>query len=186
MVFAPAVLSCLAQRHGQPAPSLPCLLTGLSGTGEMLSLHRCSPAALGRRNKRPPSLFRSSGCGMLRCYGGVLAWRELPRGFREQKGIAGTSTGLLEASPCGPSTASLQKTSQLCSKTSQFPAVCLFVPPSKGFSSCKLLLHQVLVRKPLADRTQLPSGCQSGPIRSSWPTSGCSAPAATSQSKQVQ
>lgn len=67
------------------------------------------------------------------------------------------SRGLLRDSPCGLSTSVLQEVSQPCSKASQLPAVCLSVPPSKGFSSWKLFLHQVLVRKPLAGTSRPPA-----------------------------
>lgn len=67
------------------------------------------------------------------------------------------SRGPLRASPCGLSTSELQKASQPCSKASQFPAVCLSLPSSKGLSSWKLLLHQVLVKKPLAGTSRPPA-----------------------------
>lgn len=148
--------------HRQPAPGHPCLPTGLSRTGEMPSLHRCSPAAAGRRNKRLPSLHPCLGVPAVgHCAVMGESWHVGNCHCASEEGHCGNpSRGLPGASLRGPSTASLQKASQLCSKTSQFPAVCLFVPPSKGFSSWKLLLHQVLVRKPLAERHQLPSSCQ--------------------------
>lgn len=131
--------ACLSWRHGQPLPDHPHSPIGLQKQG------RCSPfrdAAVGRRNKRPPSLFGSPGHGMLCCHRGVPAWRgAATKLWRAGRYCRNPSRELLGASPCSPGTVPLQKASQLCSKASQFPAVCLFVPPSKGFSSWKLLLH---------------------------------------------